>query len=50
MTAIRRTLTVIRSAAAAYERGRPTYPPEVIDWLLPAARTRCWTSARERAS
>jgi len=24
------------SAAAAYERGRPTYPPEAIDWLLPA--------------
>jgi SAM-dependent methyltransferase len=23
------------SAAAAYERGRPTYPPEAIDWLLP---------------
>lgn len=23
--------------AAAYERGRPTYPPEAIDWLLPAA-------------
>ena len=28
------------SAAAAYERGRPSYPPEAIDWLLPAgART-----------
>ncbi|MGA7053700.1 MAG: class I SAM-dependent methyltransferase, partial [Mycobacterium sp.] len=25
------------SAAAAYERGRPSYPPEAIDWLLPAA-------------
>ncbi|MGV0635787.1 methyltransferase domain-containing protein [Mycolicibacillus trivialis] len=26
--------------AAAYERGRPSYPPEAIDWLLPAgART-----------
>ncbi|OBI85822.1 class I SAM-dependent methyltransferase [Mycobacterium asiaticum] len=23
------------AAAAAYERGRPTYPPEAIDWLLP---------------
>jgi SAM-dependent methyltransferase len=23
------------SAAAAYERGRPSYPPEAIDWLLP---------------
>ncbi len=22
-------------AAAAYERGRPSYPPEAIDWLLP---------------
>lgn len=22
--------------AAAYERGRPSYPPESIDWLLPA--------------
>jgi len=24
------------SAAAAYERGRPSYPPEAIDWLLQA--------------
>jgi SAM-dependent methyltransferase len=23
------------SAASAYERGRPSYPPEAIDWLLP---------------
>ena len=23
-------------AAAAYEHGRPSYPPEAIDWLLPA--------------
>jgi len=23
------------SAAGAYERGRPSYPPEAIDWLLP---------------
>ena len=22
-------------AAAAYERGRPAYPPEAVDWLLP---------------
>ena len=22
--------------AAAYERGRPSYPPEAIDWLLPS--------------
>lgn len=28
------------SVAAAYERGRPSYPPEAIDWLLP-------TGARE---
>ena len=28
------------AAAAAYERGRPTYPPAALDWLLPAgART-----------
>ena len=25
--------------AAAYERGRPSYPPEAIDWLLPADAT-----------
>src|SRR6516162_10656140 len=41
----RRVLTVTRSrhdrslsfgsAAAAYERGRPSYPPEAINWLLP---------------
>jgi len=24
------------SEAAAYERGRPSYPPEAINWLLPA--------------
>ncbi|MBA0045658.1 class I SAM-dependent methyltransferase [Mycobacteroides sp. LB1] len=24
------------SQAVAYERGRPSYPPEAIDWLLPA--------------
>ena len=22
------------SEAAAYERGRPSYPPEAVDWLL----------------
>ena len=28
------------SQAAAYERGRPSYPPEAVDWLLPSdART-----------
>lgn len=26
--------------AAAYERGRPSYPPEAIDWLLPANAAR----------
>lgn len=26
--------------AAAYERGRPSYPPEAIDWLLPARAQR----------
>ena len=26
--------------AAAYERGRPSYPPEAIDWLLPGAARR----------
>ncbi|MEO8899272.1 MAG: class I SAM-dependent methyltransferase [Candidatus Dormibacter sp.] len=24
------------AAAAAYHRGRPTYPPQAVDWLLPA--------------
>lgn len=28
------------SVAAAYERGRPSYPPEAIDWLLPAGARR----------
>ena len=28
------------SEAAAYERGRPSYPPEAIDWLLPDGRPR----------
>jgi SAM-dependent methyltransferase len=28
------------SAAAAYERGRPSYPPEAIDWLLPVGAHR----------
>ncbi len=26
--------------AAAYERGRPSYPPEAIDWLLPTGAQR----------
>ena len=29
------------SQAAAYERGRPSYPPEAIDWLLaPSEKSR----------
>lgn len=28
------------AAAVAYERGRPPYPPQAIDWLLPAAPSR----------
>jgi len=28
------------AAAGAYERGRPLYPPEAIDWLLPAGAAR----------
>jgi SAM-dependent methyltransferase len=28
------------AAAGAYERGRPPYPPEAIDWLLPAGAVR----------
>jgi SAM-dependent methyltransferase len=30
------------SQAAAYERGRPSYPPEAVDWLL--APTDTWTA------
>ncbi len=28
------------AAAAEYERGRPPYPPQAIDWLLPAGAAR----------
>jgi SAM-dependent methyltransferase len=28
------------AAAAAYERGRPPYPAEAVDWLLPAGASR----------
>ncbi len=36
MTRSRQDLSLsFGSAAAAYERGRPSYPPEAIDWLLP---------------
>jgi SAM-dependent methyltransferase len=34
VTGPRRSLS-FGSAAGAYERGRPSYPPEAIDWLLP---------------
>src|SRR5215831_16634856 len=27
--------TSFGAAAAAYERGRPPYPPQAVDWLLP---------------
>jgi SAM-dependent methyltransferase len=33
-TGIARSLS-FGAQAAAYERGRPSYPPEAIDWLLP---------------
>jgi SAM-dependent methyltransferase len=32
--------TSFGSAAATYERGRPPYPPEVLDWLLPPGARR----------
>jgi SAM-dependent methyltransferase len=32
--------TVFGRAAAEYERGRPPYPPQAVDWLLPAGATR----------
>jgi SAM-dependent methyltransferase len=34
ITAIQRSLS-FGAQASAYERGRPSYPPEAIDWLLP---------------
>jgi SAM-dependent methyltransferase len=34
MTELARSLS-FGAEAAAYERGRPSYPPESIDWLLP---------------
>ncbi len=36
----RRQASSFGSAAAAYERGRPPYPPEAIDWLLPEGASR----------
>lgn len=36
MTRTRQELSLsFGSAASAYERGRPSYPPDAIDWLLP---------------
>lgn len=32
--------TSFGAAAAAYERGRPGYPPQAIDWLLPPGAAR----------
>jgi SAM-dependent methyltransferase len=32
--------TSFGGAAATYERGRPPYPPEALDWLLPAGARR----------
>jgi SAM-dependent methyltransferase len=32
--------TSFGSAAATYERGRPPYPPEALDWLLPPGARR----------
>ena len=32
--------TSFGGAAAAYERGRPPYPPEALDWLLPPGARR----------
>ncbi|REO42282.1 class I SAM-dependent methyltransferase, partial [Mycobacterium tuberculosis] len=41
MTCSRRDMSLsFGSAVGAYERGRPSYPPEAIDWLLPAAARR----------
>ena len=36
----REQATSFGSAAAAYERGRPPYPEEAIDWLLPPGAAR----------
>ena len=32
--------TSFGAAAATYERGRPPYPPEALDWLLPPGARR----------
>ena len=36
----RRQASSFGGAAAAYERGRPPYPPEAVDWLLPEGASR----------
>ena len=36
----RRQASSFGAAAAAYERGRPPYPPEAVDWLLPQGASR----------
>jgi hypothetical protein len=38
------------SVADEYERGRPGYPREAIEWLLGASHWTCSTSARAPAS
>ena len=35
-----RQATSFGAAAATYERGRPPYPAEAVDWLLPLGATR----------
>ncbi|AMC65813.1 methyltransferase [Mycobacterium tuberculosis variant africanum] len=51
MTCSRRDMSLsFGSAVGAYERGRPSYPPEAIDWLLPAAAAACSTWERAPAS
>jgi SAM-dependent methyltransferase len=37
---LRRQASSFGAAAAAYERGRPPYPPEAVDWLLPEGASR----------
>lgn len=36
----RRQASSFGAAAAAYERGRPPYPPAAVDWLLPTGASR----------
>ena len=36
----RRQASSFGAVAAAYERGRPPYPPEAVHWLLPAGASR----------